>query len=71
MGGITSEKKNNPIATIPEMKYQLGKPSLFNTKIKEIKIIALPASGCNKIRKMGNPIMANPINWCFVNLRLI
>ena len=60
MGCMTKDKKNNAMAMIPEKKYQLGNPSLFKTKIKDTKIMALPASGCIKISKTGIAIMASP-----------
>ena len=57
----SNDKKNNAIAIIPEKKYQLGNPSRFKTKISETKIMALPASGCIRIKKTGIKTIANPI----------
>jgi hypothetical protein len=61
IGCITKDKKNKAIAIIPAKKYQLGNPSLFNTNIKETNIMALPASGCINIRRIGSPTIANPM----------
>ena len=70
-GLINRAKKNKTIAVIPEIKYQLGKPSLYKTKIKDKNIIALPASGCIRISKTGRPMIPKAISWCFVRFKFI
>ena len=45
----------------PVHRYQEGSPSLYSTKISDKKIIALPASGCTRIKNTGKPIIANAI----------
>src|SRR5690606_41303483 len=58
---MTSESRNNAMAMTPVHKYHEGRPSRYKSKSRDKKIIAEPASGCNKIRRTGNKIIPIPI----------
>src|SRR5690606_25414960 len=64
-GLMTSESKNKAMAMTPVHKYHEGRPSRYKSKNKDRKIIAEPASGCNKIRRTGNKIIPIPIACSF------
>ena len=47
------------IETTPKSKIFPAYPSLYKTNIKDVKIIKVPASGCNSTNIEGIPIISN------------